>query len=105
MVNLNWNSDNESQQDWVFLHFDSHPCNDQSMKYGLEFGRHMLGLGDIQVRSFEIPVVSQPAGSNDCGFYPAYFLEIILQDVDFFIQKCIEVFLYSDLTLSLIFLI
>lgn len=94
MVNLKWKPGAKYRKasSWTLLHLDSCPCNRNSQIYALGFGKYLLELdSNTKVKVIEVPVIKQALNSNDCGFYPAHFLDIILQDVDFYIQQCIEV--------------
>jgi hypothetical protein len=91
MVDQNWHKSPNSPK-WTLLHFDSSPSTSLSRKYAVEFGRHLLSLGShAAINALEVPVIHQPRFSNDCGFYPAHFLNIILQDIDGVINQCFEV--------------
>jgi hypothetical protein len=94
MINQNWNSKSKSpnKPQWALLHLDSSPSTSRSRKYAVEFGKHLLSLGNnAAIKILEVPVIHQPRFSNDCGFYPAHFLHIILQDIDGVIDECFEV--------------
>lgn len=93
MVNLKWNRLSALRgTDWVLLHFDSCHSSPTSQRHALGFGRYLAELDSkAKVRVFEVPLVRQPTNSNDCGFYPSYVLDIILRDIDYYIQRCMEV--------------
>ena len=76
-------NDSDERTDWVLLHFDSSPCSPRSKELALEYGKFVLGLDDDKdIEYLEAPVIHQEPGSNDCGFYPAHFLNVILVDID-----------------------
>jgi Ulp1 family protease len=91
MVNLHWKI-GQNDQKWTLFHLDSMPCHLESRKHALAFGKHLLGLDpEVEIEGIEVPVIHQSSGSNDCGFFPAYFLELFLSDVDYYIEQCLEV--------------
>src|ERR1700742_2444189 len=78
LVNKNWKS-SEPEPSWDLFHFDSARCNSGSKINAEKIAQIILETDFIFV---EVPVPSQPAGSNDCGLYPAHHLRTFLMDVE-----------------------
>jgi Ulp1 family protease len=94
-VNLDWDVQQENGQNtsrWIVLHFDSHHCSEVPKKRAVAFARWFLDLPPkTALKLYEVPVPSQPPGSNDCGLYPAHFWKVFLHDPVQYLKLCTTV--------------
>lgn len=91
MVNENWveGAEHQTNQRWQIFHFDTLHCNANSKINAVKTALFIAESSDDSEIDFcEVAVPYQPAGSNDCGLYPAHFLKIFLSNIDKSISIC-----------------
>jgi hypothetical protein len=91
LINLAWDKRDEEVVPikWVGLHFDSFPCNTEALLTAQTIGRHITGINSRSDLAFvNVPVPGQRKHSNDCALWPAHYLKMFLQDIQFYTEYC-----------------